>query len=197
MKTTDRHPLPTLLGVLALFLCVCSFAPASAEAANDPALHAEPHGAHAAHPAHTLMVFVGPATELASGSSGEAAPDDHHGDDHGSHSSDNVGSFGLSYSYRLAAAVGVGLLWERAGFETLHEAFVMAPVSWYVTDQARLLAAPGLKYTGDHRETMLRVGGGYTFHLGHAFGIGPEVSLDWIEGGRMALVYGLGFETLF
>lgn len=192
-----NRPLTTPAPILALALAALLAGPAMAGSGDDGALHAEPHASHAAHPAHTLMVFVGPATELASGSSGDASADTHHGDSHDSHGSGNVGSFGLSYSYRMADAVGVGVLWERAGFETLHEAFVMAPVSWYVTDQARLVAAPGLKYTGDHRESMLRIGGGYTFHLGHAFGIGPEVSLDWIEGGRMALVYGVGFETLF
>ncbi len=192
-----NRPPTTPAPILALALAALLAGPAMAGSGDDGALHAPPHASHAVHPAHTLMVFVGPATELASGSSGEASADAHHGDSHDSHASGNVGSFGLSYSYRMADTVGVGVLWERAGFETLHEAFVMAPVSWYVTDRARLVAAPGLKYTGDHRESMLRIGGGYTFHLGHAFGIGPEVSLDWIEGGRMALVYGVGFETLF
>lgn len=160
------------------------------------------HGEHAVHhapSAHTFTFFVGPANEIVSGNGDESAVDPHdsHAVAHDSHETGNVASFGLAYSYRVASAFGVGLLWERAGFETLHEAFVLAPVSWYVTDQARLLAAPGVKYTGEHSEAMMRVGGGYTFHLGPNFGIGPEVGLDWFEGGRMAVVYGIGFETLF
>jgi len=123
-------------------------------------------------------------------------------------------TWGLDYKRRVADRWAVGGLFDYAG--GLRNAIVAASVTWYPIGKLSLMAAPGIEFhqgrgssegcgcagtlkseepgEADQDATyfVLRLGVGWDFHIGKAFGIQPQVNLDLVNDEKV-WVYGFNF----
>ena len=71
------------------------------------------------------------------------------------------------------------------------------PVSFHPGAGWRLFAGPGYEWAEKKNHWMLRTGFGYEFHLSGQWTLAPEFIVDWIDGGSVTLITGVGIGYQF
>jgi hypothetical protein len=139
-----------------------------------PAEEGEHHEDHEFHK-HHLGLFAGIGFETK----------DRHKDEEGF-------ALGLEYEYRLDRQWGVGGAFEYLGNETLRNTVAVVPVSYHPAGGPwRLFAGPGIEFTPEHDEWLLRLGAGYSFYFPGGWLLAPEFLVDIIESGERTWLFGL------
>ena len=127
----------------------------------------------------------------------------------------NEFTVGFEYARWLSPNWAIGGLIDRAGGDQRN--YVLAPaVFWKPFGKGLLLlAAPGIEWHDgrggevDHHLKasepeidedatyfVMRLGVGYSFHVGERYGLVPMVNLDLVDGHKV-WVYGVNFEVMF
>ena len=122
---------------------------------------------------HHLAIFAGPGTE---------EKKDHDEDTY---------AVGLEYEYRINEKIGVGVVYETLGKDTIRNEAVVFPFSVYPGKGWRLFAGPGYEWHDNKEKWLVRAGAGYGFHLGGQWSIAPEAYVDFIENGDRTWIAGL------
>ena len=155
--------------IIALCLSLGSIGAIAAELDGD-----ELHGEEKAHAKHALALFAGVTRE----------------------GTENHGTLGIEYSYRINTYWSIGGVIERADREK-DSTLVIAFAHWWPYKELFLGAGVGRKDPGDKRENTLRATIGYEFELGGDWSIAPQANLDVIEGHENEEVYGFSFGKRF
>lgn len=153
------------------FLCLSLGSIAAIAADHDSD---ESHGSEGEHGKHVLAVFAGVTRE----------------------GSENHGTLGIEYSYRISSDWSLGGVVERAEREK-DSTLVIAFAHWWPYKELFLGAGVGRKDPDDKRENVLRATIGYEFEFGNNWAIAPQANLDIIEGHENEEVYGIAFGKLF
>jgi hypothetical protein len=130
------------------------------------------------HPPNHIALLIGHAEEEKS--------DGHH---------ESGSMVGVEYFREIHPKWRLGVAFEQETFGDNHDrAGVLAlPVSYFLTRQLRLFAAPGIEFRdkGEPDKFMFRVGLGYQFDLTKRISIAPEAQVDFIAGGTQVYVFAL------
>ena len=159
--------------LLASCLALLALAPATVDAqeAHGEGEHSAEAGDHASgyHGNH-IAIFVGVTDEEA----------------------ENAFSLGLDYERRLTRRFGIGVLTDYAFGEV--RAFVIGvPIFFHATDRLKFLLAPGFEDADAHdRETLIRIGGEYSFEMTARWSIAPTFNIDIVEDEEI-FVFGVNF----
>jgi hypothetical protein len=124
------------------------------------------------HP-HYLAIFAGPGVE---------EKKDHE---------ENTYAVGLEYEYRINESIGLGVVYETLGKDTVRNEALVIPFSVHLGKGWRLFAGPGYEWHDRKEKLLFRVGAGYGFHLGGQWSITPEAYIDFIENGDRTWIAGL------
>lgn len=127
-------------------------------------------------------------------------------------------TWGLDYRRVIAHRWAVGALFDYAGGD-LRNAIFAASITWFPVGRLQLTAAPGIEFhrargstddcgcggalksedpdqtdhfDEDARYFLFRLGAGWHFPVGRAYGIVPNVNVDFVDGEKV-LVYGVNF----
>lgn len=123
----------------------------------------------------------------------------------GSHNTKKDGdTMGVDYEYRFAHRLGVLATYEHVGGD-FREDVVAFTAAWHPWRGLRFVAGPGFDREpreaedahehspadkGRRTRALLRLGGGYDFHLARGFTIGPDLAVDILRGEKV-LIYGI------
>ena len=153
------------------FLCLSlgSIAAIAADHGND-----ESHGDEGEHGKHVLAVFAGVTYE----------------------GSEDHGTLGIEYSYRISPDWSLGGLVERAD-KGKESTLVIVFAHWWPYKELFLGAGVGRKDPEDKRDNTLRATIGYEFELVNNWSIAPMANLDIIDGQENEEVYGIAFGKRF
>lgn len=110
--------------------------------------------------------------------------------------SENLGTLGIEYTYRINERWSVGGVIERADREE-NSTLVIAFVHLWPYKDLFLGAGIGRKDPGDKRQNTFRATIGYEFELGGGWAIAPQANLDVIENEENEEVYGFAFGKRF
>ncbi len=154
----------------AIALCVLFSAGAIASETGSE----ETHGGEESHPKHAVAVFAGVTRE----------------------ESENRGTLGFEYSYRINEIWSVGGVIERAERDN-DSTLVIVFVHLWPYKGLFLGAGIGQKDPGDERENTFRATIGYEFELRGGWSIAPQANLDVIENEENEEVYGIAFGKRF
>jgi hypothetical protein len=110
--------------------------------------------------------------------------------------SENLGTLGIEYTYRINERWSVGGVIERADREE-NSTLVIAFVHLWPYKDLFLGVGIGRKDPGDKRENTFRATIGYEFELGGGWAIAPQANLDVIENEENEEVYGFAFGKRF
>jgi hypothetical protein len=180
-----------LLGCTACLLNLSGVAradePDASSAAEGSQAYAEgPAAEHEEFGYFEVGLFLGASTELNRDPSDESqAAEGDSGD------STTKGAIGLELFYHGWKHFGAGILVEHAGEELDRDNTLILILGYYPSERIRLILSPGMESTAEGDNALLRFGGGYGFEIGKHWELVPEVNLDYIEGGKFTLVYGL------
>jgi len=110
--------------------------------------------------------------------------------------SENHGTLGIEYSYRINESWSVGGLVERAERKK-DSTLVMAFAHFWPYKGLYLGAGVGRKDPGDSRENTLRATIGYEFELSGGWALSPQANLDIIEHEDSEVVFGIAVGKRF
>lgn len=110
--------------------------------------------------------------------------------------SENHGTLGIEYSYRINESWSVGGLVERAERKK-DSTLVMAFAHLWPYKGLYLGAGVGRKDPGDKRENTLRATIGYEFELSGGWALSPQANLDMIEHEDSEVIIGIAVGKRF
>lgn len=120
-----------------------------------------------------------------------AGEESHHGTTH------SETGFGLEYELRFEEKWGIGVVLERVEVNHHTNTVLAVPFSYHPGGNWRLFAGPGYEYTKTKDKFLVRLGGGYEFHINDRWTLAPEVVFDLVEGGSedylIGVAIGYGF----
>ena len=151
------------------FLALFSVGAIASEAGGN-----ETHVGEEGHHKHKLAVFVGITRE----------------------DTENHGTLGIEYAYRISESWTVGGLVERAERDK-DSTLVMAFAHFWPYKGLYLGAGVGRKDPGDDRENTLRATIGYEFELSGGWALSPQANLDMIEHEDREVIFGIAVGKQF
>ena len=151
------------------FWALFSIGAIASEAGGD-----ETHVDEEGHYKHSLAIFAGITRE----------------------DSENHGTLGIEYSYRINESWSVGGLVERAERKK-DTTLVMAFAHFWPYKGLYLGAGVGRKDPGNSRENTLRATIGYEFELSGGWALSPQANLDIIENEDSEVVFGIALGKRF
>lgn len=102
----------------------------------------------------------------------------------------------LEFARRLRGPWALSLTFEHLAGDVDRENLVVVPVSYFATEHWRILAGPGIGFLDEGPHFVFRAGTSYGFDIGNGWRFGPELFVDFVEGGGNVYVAGLalGYE---
>jgi hypothetical protein len=137
--------------------------------ATSGALAEEGHSLPHSH----LALFVG------------AGQESHHGTSHSEKAT------GFEYEFRFEEKWGIGAVLESVQVNHHTNTVLVVPFSFHPGGNWRLFAGAGYEFTKKKDKLLIRLGGGYEFHLNDHWTIAPEIVLDSVEGGANSYLLGI------
>lgn len=102
-------------------------------------------------------------------------------------------ALGIEYVRRFGPSFAVGAIIERTFAD--QEIWVFAVPFAYHTGRWKFLAAPGIEKSDHGNESLIRLGGEYTYEVGD-WEISPQFNVDFVDGDTipvLGVLFGKGF----
>ena len=100
-------------------------------------------------------------------------------------------AIGVEYELRFEEKWGIGAVLERVDVNHHTNKALVVPFSYHPGGNWRFFAGPGYEFTENKDKFLVRLGGGYEFHLNDRWTISPEVVFDSIDGGSSVYLLGI------